>query len=418
MSVSNLVLTDTFDAVATTTLRNYMKTLEDNAFQDIPLYYWLKQKKRTKRKGGRSLVVPLIYGHNNTVKHYKGYELLDVTPQEGITAANFKWHQISVSVSIDGESETLNSGDEQLIDLLQAKFMQAEKSLSYDINENLHGRFGSKEKTYGTEVLLGSGKDSWGGTDVSTEGFNSLDNIVRMYPGFMDVMTTGARTHKLGEIEVSITTDGGGGTIDDFQDAVVTAQQNSWWMNYSNPGFLKYAPQRAELGAANSALERGWAGDIDDISNFDLTSVMRAMYNRVTEGTDKPDLGLTSFEIYELYEASLVPQERFTSTETGDAGFDNLRYKKMTVMPDHGIRNALPTTVSASAPPVPFYFLNSNYLEWCVHRKRDFITTGFMRPHNQDARTAQILAMAQLTCSNRQRQGVISCATAEDYYTA
>ena len=39
--------------------------------------------------------------------------------------------------------------------------------------------------------------------------------------------------------------------------------------------------------------------------------------------------------------------------------------------------------------------LNSKYLEWTVHSERDFATTPFFRPENQDARVAQILLMAE-----------------------
>lgn len=417
MAVSNLSLTDQYDALLTTTLRNYRPTLVDNAFQDIPLYYWLKRKNLVKRKkGGYEIMVPLIYGHNNTVKHYSGYDLLDVTPQEGITTARYKWHSIAVSISISGDEEADNSGEHQLINLLEAKTMQAEKSLNTEINDNIHGVHGSLGNTYGTDVgVAGTGIDSWGQTSVSTDGFNSLDHIVRMWPGYVDMVNATARTHTVGGIQVSVTSDGGATNYADFEAGTVTAQTNSWWLNYSNPGFAKYLPKTSTLGAKLSSTELGYAGDVDDITNFDLVSAMRSMYNRVTEGTDKPDLGLTSYEVYEMYESSLVPNERFTSMDVGDAGFDNLRFKGMTIMPDHGIRTVLSAVPTSTTKAVPLYFLNSNYLEWVINSNRDFMVTPFYRPHNQDARTAQILARCQLTCSNRQRHGVISCATGTDY---
>ena len=414
MAVSNLSLTDTYDALLTTTLRNYSKTLEDNAFQDIPLYHWLRKKGRQRRiNGGYEIMVPILYGHNKTVTHYSGYEPLNVTPQEGITTARYKWHQIAISIAISGEEESKNSGEHQLIDLLEAKTKQAEKSLAFDINENLHGAFGSKGLTYSDDSNT---LDSLGGANTSTAGFNSLDHFVRPHWGYMSTTSDTAQTHTVGGIGVTVDTGGAGSDYHDFEaDTGIDAQTNTWWLNYSNPGFGKFKPATEELGSALSSGELDWAGDVATTSTYALISAMRAMYNRCSEGTDRPDLGLTSFEVFELYESALVPQERYVNTDSGDAGFTNLKFKGMTIMPDNGIRTALPTEPASGTAPVPLYFLNSDYLEWVVNSKRDFITTQFYRPYNQDARTAQILAMCQLCCSNRQRQGIIACASDTDY---
>jgi hypothetical protein len=61
--------------------------------------------------------------------------------------------------------------------------------------------------------------------------------------------------------------------------------------------------------------------------------------------------------------------------------------------------------------------LNSDYISWVVDKETDFYTTPFMRPPDQDARVAQVLLMANLTCSNRQKHGVIACASADTYDT-
>ena len=117
-----------FDAIASTTLQNYRKTLEDNIFNAMPLLFWLKEKKRMEN-GGRTIVTPLMYGKNSTVKSYDGYETLDVTPQEGITAAEFNWKQVSGSVSISRKEERQNAGETQIVNLLNSKIQQLELSV-------------------------------------------------------------------------------------------------------------------------------------------------------------------------------------------------------------------------------------------------------------------------------------------------
>ena len=120
-----------FDTLTATTLKNYRKTLEDNIFSANPLFYWLKEKNRMKvdDSGGEKIICPLMYGMNNTAKSYNGYDVIDVIPQDGLSAAQYEWRQYAVGISISGREEFQNSGEGRLINLLEAKIKQAELSL-------------------------------------------------------------------------------------------------------------------------------------------------------------------------------------------------------------------------------------------------------------------------------------------------
>jgi hypothetical protein len=142
------------------------------------------------------------------------------------------------------------------------------------------------------------------------------------------------------------------------------------------------------------------------------------MKNLLTDGNDSPDLILSGRHLYEYYESCLQPLERFTDTKLGDAGFQNLRFGNIPMMLDHGITTAVATAPSTTTATAPMYFLNTKYLELVVDSKTDFITTPFVRPENQDASTAQILWMGNLTCSNRSKQGVISFGNLSGGYAA
>ena len=84
-----------FDALLSTTLANYRPQLTDNVFSARPLTYWLMDKGRIRMvNGGTKIVEPLIYGTNSTVGSYSGYDTISLTPQEGISAAEFEWKQI------------------------------------------------------------------------------------------------------------------------------------------------------------------------------------------------------------------------------------------------------------------------------------------------------------------------------------
>jgi hypothetical protein len=129
-----------FDALLSTTLANYRDKLTDNVFTARPLTYWLSDKGRIRTEsGGTKIVEQLIYGQNDTVKSYSGYETLSLTPQEGITAAEYEWKQYGASIAISGIEEAKNNGEHAIIDLLEAKIMQAEESLREGFNQMFFG---------------------------------------------------------------------------------------------------------------------------------------------------------------------------------------------------------------------------------------------------------------------------------------
>jgi hypothetical protein len=58
------------------------------------------------------------------------------------------------------------------------------------------------------------------------------------------------------------------------------------------------------------------------------------------------------------------------------------------------------------------YFLNSQYINLCVHRDANFSTGKFIEPENQDATTAKILFQGNLTTNNRRMHGKLTGVTA------
>ena len=137
------------DGLLSHSLSAVRKKLADNIFTRIPLFMWFKQKARMTEEGGATLVVPLMYGKNTTAKSYSGYGILDTTPQDGLTAAQYQWAQYSASISISGREERIqNKGEKAVIKLLDSKVTQAEMSLRDQLDINLWAT-----ATTGTNIL-------------------------------------------------------------------------------------------------------------------------------------------------------------------------------------------------------------------------------------------------------------------------
>lgn len=125
-----------FDEILSTTLDNYRPTLENNFSTARPLVNHLTSRGRLKMKGGGAkIVVPLMYGKNTTAGSYSGYDTIAVTPQTGISAAEFPWKQYAASVAINGLEEAQNDGEQEVIDLLQSKIDQTEETIYENFDE-------------------------------------------------------------------------------------------------------------------------------------------------------------------------------------------------------------------------------------------------------------------------------------------
>jgi len=163
-----------FNAILSTTLQNYQPTLVDNIFKDLVLLNHLNERGRVQvEEGGTSIVEPLMYAVNNTVSSYSGYDAIDLTPQDGISAAEFQWKQIAASIAISGIEEAKNRGTEAIIKLLNAKIQQAEMSLKTSVNDQLFGDgTGNGGKDFnGLGNIVGTQNNTVGGIDASANSW-------------------------------------------------------------------------------------------------------------------------------------------------------------------------------------------------------------------------------------------------------
>ena len=142
--MAGISVTDVYDSLLSTTLRNYSRTLRDNIFKKFPFLNWLTSKGRVQYEdGGTYIVEHLLYGKNTTVKAYADYEALDTTPQEGITIAQYNWREYGGTIAISRAEKRKNSGKHRLLGLLDAKTKQAELSIRDKITTDLFANISS-----------------------------------------------------------------------------------------------------------------------------------------------------------------------------------------------------------------------------------------------------------------------------------
>ena len=160
-------------------------------------------------------------------------------------------------------------------------------------------------------------------------------------------------------------------------------------------------------GGINRANYQNWRPLAHDYSTTARTAdtirgAMNSLYNGLCRGKDHPDLILCDGDFYELFEASLQNQERYTSHSKGMAGFKSYAYKAADVILDGGI--------GGNAPANTAFFLNTDYIAFRPHAKRDFVVNRDLTSINQDAKVQQILWAGNLTCSGQIFQGRLTAA--------
>ena len=107
----------------------------------------------------------------STVASYGGYDSLSLSPQSGITAAEYDWKQYAASISISGIEEAKNNGEQEIINLLEAKIMQAEESIREGFNQ-----------MFFADGTGNSGKD-WNGLGNLVEASGTVGGINRATSG-------------------------------------------------------------------------------------------------------------------------------------------------------------------------------------------------------------------------------------------
>jgi hypothetical protein len=346
------IYADQFDVLVTTTLDKVRPVLRDQISNENILLAWLNMKSRVTVDGGTVIRRPLLFAFNDTVGSYSGYDLIDVTPQEGMGWAEYPWAQHAGSITISGEEVKKNAGSAQLINLLQAKMDQLKLSVADDLNAMLYG---------------------------SGNGNGGKDMIGLM--GIVMPATTNAKQYGSADTGVALPT---GASTTDTHLAGISYATYSWW-------------------ASNSVTTAV------DLTTFDGIDSLNNLYNQIRVDRSKVDLELTTQSNYEAYEALAVPNVRFQSLKAADLGFETVAHKTAEVVfdPDVPASGAWHDGITTIAGGGAWFMLNSERLEFVQHADSWLTPTEFVRPYNQDAKTALILSMGNLITDSRRSHGLI-----------
>lgn len=128
---------------------------------------------------------------------------------------------------------------------------------------------------------------------------------------------------------------------------------------------------------------------------------MRTMYNNCSQdGSDAPDVIITTQTVYEAYEKTGQTIQRTTNQKMLDLGFQNFEYKGAAMFYDTQCTSGY------------MYFLNTDYLGLRWQSGYELGISPFVKPYDAPIRAANVISILQFTMSNAAKQGVISGFTA------
>ena len=107
---------------------------------------------------------------------------------------------------------------------------------------------------------------------------------------------------------------------------------------------------------------------------------------------------------HEAYELSLDASLRYADQDMADMGFDTIKLKGATWVWDERVPDIYNGTAAQTTDSI--FMLNTKYYKLYIDAETDFVTTPFVRPENQTARTALILFMGNAGMTNLAKQGV------------
>lgn len=119
-----------YGQILTASVARRSRDVQDIVYNATPLTAILKDagRIRTKRAGGPELRIPVEFDKLEA-QWFTGYDKIQITPKELLNSAVFNWSRVVGMFSLNGTELLYNSGEEEVIDLMEFYIDSAEKSV-------------------------------------------------------------------------------------------------------------------------------------------------------------------------------------------------------------------------------------------------------------------------------------------------
>lgn len=162
-----------YGQLLTATVARRSATVQNIVYNSTPLTKILKEKGRikTKRAGGPELRIPVQFD-KLVAQWFTGYDKLEITPREVLNSAVFNWSRCVGMFSLNGTEMLFNSGEEEVIDLMDFYIDAAEQAVKEEFETSIiadgTGSGGRQMAGFGASVPILPNTGTYGGIDRAT----------------------------------------------------------------------------------------------------------------------------------------------------------------------------------------------------------------------------------------------------------
>lgn len=190
-----------FTELVSTTFRKHHKDIKDNVSNNNAyLKRLMKDGNMETLDGGTTIVTTLDYNSNSTYQRYTGLDILDVSESDVITAAEYQWRQIALSVVSSGFQLRVNKGDSQIIKLAKSKIKNAIRTFKNNFSYDAYSDGTLANQVNGIQALIAdNGLGTVGGIDSSAWAFwrNKVQSAAAPIQGGGAIVPTAATIESL-----------------------------------------------------------------------------------------------------------------------------------------------------------------------------------------------------------------------------
>ncbi len=335
--------------ITTTTLFNRSRMLADNVTKNNALLARLQEKGKVKDvDGGQAIVQEIEYAENGTYKRYSGYDVLNITPSDVFTAAQYSFAQAAVAVSISGLEQLQNNGREKMIDLLESRIGNAERTFANNLSSDCY-------------------------SDGTADGGKQIGGLQALVA---DVATSGVV-----------------GGID----------RASWPFWRNNVQSFATAGLVAGASTMQTMMNRAWLAQARQADRPDLFIADNTYFRYYWESLQaiqriaSDRTAMAGFASLKFMDADVVYDGGFQGVAAGNSTTGTIGVGGIT------------WTSGTGAPSAHMYLLNTDYIFFRPHRDRNMVPLDPDRfSVNQDALVKLVAFAGNMTMSNGFLQGVIT----------
>jgi hypothetical protein len=169
----------TFTEIVSTTLREHKRMFADNVTNNNALLNRLSKKGRIRMvDGGYEIVCPLEYAENATYQRYSGYDTLNISASDVLSAAKYDWKQAAIHITASGLELRQNAGKNRLINLAKSRLKNGINTFKNNLSSDVYSDGTATNQINGLQALVAdAGTGTVGGINSSTYTF--WQNIVQ-----------------------------------------------------------------------------------------------------------------------------------------------------------------------------------------------------------------------------------------------